>query len=97
MTPDRVLWVYIVLLVAGGLVGWLKAGSKVSLVVSLLFAVALSACALNWLRLPLGPDLLLLCLILLFGWRLLKTKNFMPAGLMLIVTTIALALRHWSW
>lgn len=97
MTPDRVLWVYIVLLVVGGLVGWLKAGSKVSLVVSVLFAAALIACALGWLQLPLGPDLLLVALLLVFGWRLLKSKKFMPSGLMLALTVVALALRHWRW
>lgn len=97
MTPDRVLWVYIVLLVVGGLVGWLKAGSKVSLIVSVLFAAALSACAMGWITLPLGPDLLLIVLLLLFGWRLLQSKKFMPSGLMLALTVVALALRHWRW
>lgn len=85
------------LLVVGGLVGWLKAGSKISLVVSVLFAAALSACAMGWVRVPLGPDLLLVILLLLFGWRLLKTKHFMPSGLMLTITVLALALRHWRW
>jgi uncharacterized membrane protein (UPF0136 family) len=36
-------------------------------------------------------------LLLLFGWRLLKSKQFMPSGLMLTVTVLALALRHWRW
>jgi uncharacterized membrane protein (UPF0136 family) len=97
MTPDKILWIYIVLLVVGGLVGWLKAGSKISLVVSVLFATGLSVCAMGWVQVPLGPDLLLLCLLLLFGWRLLKSKQFMPSGLMLTVTVLALALRHWRW
>lgn len=97
MTPDKVLWVYIVLLVVGGLIGWLKAGSKISLVVSVLFAAALGACAMGWVRLPWGPDLLLVGLLLLFGWRLLKSKRFVPSGLMLTLTVVALALRHWRW
>lgn len=97
MTPDKVLWVYIVLLVVGGLIGWLKAGSKMSLVVSVLFAAALSACAMGWVRLPWGADLLLVGLLLLFGWRLLKSKRFVPSGLMLTLTVVALALRHWRW
>ncbi|MCX7865578.1 MAG: TMEM14 family protein [Limisphaera sp.] len=97
MTPDKVLWVYIVLLVVGGLIGWLKAGSKISLVVSVVFAAALSACAMGWVQLPWGADLLLVCLLLLFAWRLLKSKQFMPSGLMLTLTVVALALRHWRW
>ena len=40
MNPTTVLWTYIVLLVAGGLVGFLKAGSKASLITSVSFAAA---------------------------------------------------------
>ena len=42
-----ILWIYIVLLVAGGLVGFLKAGSKMSLIMSVAFAVPLALCALH--------------------------------------------------
>lgn len=48
--PNIVLWVYIVLLVAGGLVGFLKAGSKASLIMSSLFALPLALCALGILN-----------------------------------------------
>ena len=33
-------------------------------------------------------------LLVVFAMRLAKTKKFMPAGLMLVVTLITLALRH---
>jgi len=39
-----VLWVYIVLLFLGGLVGYLKAGSKISLIMSACFAGVLILC-----------------------------------------------------
>ena len=42
-----ILWIYIVLLVAGGLMGFLKAGSKMSLIMSVAFAVPLALCALH--------------------------------------------------
>ena len=50
MTPNTVLWIYIVLLVAGGLMGFLKAKSKISLIMSLAFATPLALCALGFIR-----------------------------------------------
>ena len=93
MRPATVLWLYILLLVFGGLMGYLKAKSKISLYVSLGFAVALSLCAVGILP-HAGADWLQAALLLVFGLRLLRTKKFMPAGLMLVVTIVALALRH---
>ena len=89
-----ILWIYIVLLVAGGLMGFLKAGSKISLIASLAFAAALSLCAMGLLRPMLLADILLLVLLIVFGMRFAKGKKFMPAGLMVLVTIVALALRH---
>jgi uncharacterized membrane protein (UPF0136 family) len=91
---DTVLWVYIVLLVLGGLAGYLKAGSKPSLIASVAFAALLALCALNLIRLDYAADLLLAGLLVVFGLRLAKTKKFMPAGLMLGLTLTALILRH---
>jgi uncharacterized membrane protein (UPF0136 family) len=88
-----VLAVYLVLLVAGGLVGWLKAGSRVSLFTALAFAAALAVCGYG--PVPQGPVLvrvLLGVLLAVFAVRWLKTRKFMPAGLMVIVTAAALAL-----
>jgi len=42
---NLVLWIYIVLLLVGGLIGFLKAGSKVSLITSAGFAAALAVAA----------------------------------------------------
>ena len=39
---STVLWIYIVLLLVGGLIGFFKAGSKVSLITSSVFAVRLA-------------------------------------------------------
>jgi uncharacterized membrane protein (UPF0136 family) len=94
MSPSKVLWIYIVLLVIGGLIGFLKAKSQVSLIMSVAFAAALSLCAAGIIFQPYVADILLAALLVVFAIRLTKTKKFMPAGLMLVVTIVALALRH---
>lgn len=94
MRPDQILWVYIVLLIIGGLIGYLKGKSKVSLVMSAAFAAALSLCAAGIVFQPYMADILLALLIVVFAMRVVKTKKFMPGGLMLVITILALALRH---
>ena len=93
MRPTSILWLYILLLVFGGLMGYVKAKSQISLYLSLGFAVALSACAVGILP-HWTADWLQVALLLVFGQRLLQTKKFMPAGVMLVATIVALALRH---
>jgi uncharacterized membrane protein (UPF0136 family) len=94
MRPDVVLWVYIILLVIGGLIGFLKGKSRVSLTMSVIFAAALSLCAAGIVFQPYVADILLVALLVVFAARLVKTKKFMPAGLMLVITIAAIALRH---
>ena len=97
MRPDQILWVYIVLLVIGGLIGYLKGKSKVSLIMSAAFAAALSLCAAGIVFKDYMADILLALLIVVFAMRVVKTKKFMPGGLMLVITILALALRHVSF
>src|SRR6266516_1092450 len=94
MSPTKVLWIYIILLIIGGLIGFLKAKSKVSLIMSAVFAAALSLCAAGIIFQPYVADILLAALLVVFAMRLVKTKKFMPAGMMLLITLVALALRH---
>jgi uncharacterized membrane protein (UPF0136 family) len=91
---NTVLWVYIVLLLVGGLMGWLKAKSKVSLVTSAVSAALLALCAMNIVFRAYVADIILAALLVVFAIRLGKTKKFMPSGLMLTLTIIALALRN---
>jgi len=44
MSQTAILWIYIVLLFLGGLMGFLKAGSKISLIMSAAFAGILILC-----------------------------------------------------
>ncbi len=92
-----ILWVYIVLLLAGGLMGFLKAGSKISLITSAAFALPLALCATAVIPpYPIAPILLGL-LALIFAVRYFKGKKFMPSGLMAVVTTIALVIVCWLY
>ena len=94
-SAEWILWVYIVLLLIGGMIGFFKAKSHVSLIMSVAFAVALIITTV--LSQPLSrqlADILMTALLIVFTIRLVKTKKFMPSGLMLIVTVVALALRH---
>jgi uncharacterized membrane protein (UPF0136 family) len=94
MNPNTILWIYIILLVAGGMVGYLKAGSKASIIASVSFAAALTLCAIGIIFQPYVADIILAVLLVFFGWRLSKSKKFMPNGMMLILTLATLALRH---
>src|SRR5262245_25181909 len=94
MRPDIVLWTYIVLLVVGGLIGYLKAGSQASLIVSASAAAILTLCQIGVVFKASMADVVLALLLVVFAWRLAQTKKFMPAGLMLILTVVTLVLRH---
>ncbi len=87
------LWIYIVLLLAGGLMGFLKAKSKASLIASSLFALPLILTAVGVLP-PWAGDLTLFVLLIFFGVRFVKTRKFMPGGLMLTATIAAILARY---
>jgi uncharacterized membrane protein (UPF0136 family) len=93
MTRTGILWLYILFLVAGGLAGYYRGKSHVSLYLALGFAVALCFCAIgffpHWLA-----DALQALLLAVFAWRYAKTKKMMPSGMMFLVTLVVLALRH---
>jgi uncharacterized membrane protein (UPF0136 family) len=95
---STVLWVYIVLLLIGGLMGYLKAKSRVSVISSTVCAVILILTGLQGVFQPSFArglaNIVMLVLLIVFTIRLIKTKKFMPAGMMLFVTIAALALRN---
>jgi len=86
-----VLWIYIVLLLGGGLMGFLKAGSKISLITSAAFALPLVLVALKILAPFYIADILIGMLALVFGLRYAKGRKFMPSGMMGLLSVIVLA------
>jgi uncharacterized membrane protein (UPF0136 family) len=94
---NSVLWVYIVLLLVGGLIGFFKAKSKVSLISSSVFAAVLVLTQTGIFKASVSlilVNVLLAALLVVFAIRLTKTKKFMPSGLMLVLTIVTLALRN---
>ncbi len=89
------LGVYAVLLAVGGVIGYTKAGSKPSLIAGLgsavatLIALMLTFQSSRW-GMGLGAILAIL-LTVFFGYRFaVKTRKFMPAGLLAVVSLVVL-------
>jgi uncharacterized membrane protein (UPF0136 family) len=94
MKPETILWIYIVLLVIGGLIGFLKAKSKISLITSVAFAIVLGICALDYVRIEWAWGILSF-LALFFLIRFLKNKKFMPGGMMTLLTIATIIAVVW--
>jgi len=92
-TGQIVLWVYIALMMAGGLMGLIKAGSKASIIASSIFAAVLALFALNLLPFR-YCWIILFVLLLFFGKRFLKGKKFMPNGMMAVLTIVTMVLLY---
>ncbi len=93
MKPEVILWGYVVLLLIGGVIGYVKAKSPISLIMSLLFGALLALSAAGKLGPPWVGDILLIALIGVFAKRFQKTKKLMPAGVLTLVTIAALLVR----
>lgn len=91
MNANVILWVYFGFLLLGGLVGFLKAGSKASLIASSILSIPILLCALGTLSLGFAKGFLVF-LLLFFAFRFAKSKKFMPMGLMAVLSAIALTL-----
>jgi uncharacterized membrane protein (UPF0136 family) len=100
------LGIYTVLLAVGGVIGYVKAGSRSSLIAGSISAIAaalalgLSIRSNRW-GVPLGL-LLSISLFVLFGYRYAaKTRKFMPSGLLAVASLVVLAVMFlvmdWNW
>jgi uncharacterized membrane protein (UPF0136 family) len=91
------LGLYAALLAAGGIMGFVKARSRPSLIAGLVSAVAaLAALGLAIMQsrfgFPLGLTLAIV-LFLLFGYRFaLRGRKFMPNGMMAVVSVIVIVI-----
>jgi len=84
------LWLYVSLLLAGGIIGRIKAGSKISLVTSAIFALLLALCGLGIIHPFYIADILIGLLAVVFAVRYFKTGKFMPSGLMMAFSLVVL-------
>jgi uncharacterized membrane protein (UPF0136 family) len=90
------LGVYAVFLAIGGVIGYTKAGSRPSLIAGLASAVAaILALLVSFQNTAWGMGLGALVAVLLavfFGYRFaVKTRKFMPAGLLAVLSAVVLA------
>jgi uncharacterized membrane protein (UPF0136 family) len=100
---NTVFWIYVILLLIGGLIGFFSAGSKISLITSAVAAALLILTRVSGIFAPsFGRNLanvIMAALLVVFAIRLAKTKKFIPSGLMLLLTALVLALlnfgKHW--
>ncbi|KAB2666738.1 MAG: hypothetical protein DVB31_08360 [Verrucomicrobia bacterium] len=87
----NLLWAYAAIVLAGGVMGFVKAGSRISLVVSLVAAVVVALVALG--RLPLVVAQVEMGLLIgVFVSRYARTRKPMPAFPMIGLSAVALAL-----
>ena len=92
MTADQIiLLIYAILLEAGGAMGFIKAGSKASVIASTAFALIIFLFIFKVLPIAYVWTVLAF-LILFFGSRFARSKKFMPNGMMLILTIATLVL-----
>src|SRR5580704_696708 len=92
---NYVFWIYVVLLVVGGLIGFFKAHSKISLITSVVSAAVLVLTQTRIFDRTLGhqlADIIMVVLLVVFAMRLAKSKKFIPSGLMLVLTVMVLAM-----
>jgi uncharacterized membrane protein (UPF0136 family) len=101
MTPLRiehvVLVLYAILLAAGGVMGFVKARSRASLISGVLSAIAaMAAAVLSLMGYKWGNVLgvtLTIFLFVLFGYRYaIRNKKFMPSGMLAVVSLVVLLL-----
>jgi uncharacterized membrane protein (UPF0136 family) len=88
--PVLLLYVYGVLLIVGGLMGYLKARSLPSLIAGLVCGVIIIIVGLNYTSYDAPYVALLVALVLIFlmGRRYLVTRKAMPALLIVILSVI---------
>jgi uncharacterized membrane protein (UPF0136 family) len=91
-TAAIIVWVYGAMVLVGGVLGYVKAQSKPSLISGLVFGSALIVVGYG-IRQGRAADVLIAAglaglLAVVMGIRFGKTKKFMPAGLLTILSVV---------
>ncbi|MEI6085420.1 MAG: TMEM14 family protein [Verrucomicrobiota bacterium] len=95
MTNEIIVWIYGALVLLGGVMGWAKAKSIPSLISGLVFGGVLIFLGFG-IRQGRAADVTAACVIagvlaVIMGLRFSKTKKFMPAGLVAVMSLVVLA------
>ncbi len=89
-----------VLVLVGGIAGYIKVQSKPSLISGVVSCILLSIAYAFSLSAPktgiMMGDIIAVLLAILFLWRYGKTRKFMPGGLMFVVSMIAVVVLSMS-
>ncbi len=93
---DIILGIYGLLMLAGGVIGYKKAGSKMSLIMGIVSSVFIFiGLYLTQASPAKGYTLIAVMAVFLLGVfikRFIKTKSFMPSGMLVIVNLLALVI-----
>jgi len=93
MNPfNVVLWSYVLVLWSYGVIGFLKAGSKASIITCSLLAARLCVAALSGFGEVASPGIaryLVGCLVSVFFYRAWEKRRFIPDGLMAMASLSA--------
>ena len=94
--PGIVILLYGLLVLGGGIIGYTASGSMASVIAGGAFGLGLLASSLGVLR---GKDMgflmapiLTVLLTAFFGYRFMQSGEFMPSGLMGVISLVALVL-----
>jgi uncharacterized membrane protein (UPF0136 family) len=97
-----VLIIYAVLLIVGGIIGFIKGRSRPSLIAGILSGLV-AVGAIFWIAATNNEQggyalglLLSIVLFLFFGYRAAITRRFMPAGMLAVASAVVMAIMVWS-
>ena len=87
------IWVYGVIMILGGIAGYMNVGSKASLISGVGFGLGLLACGYGaWHdsgNSVAAAEIIALILVVLFAIRYAKKHRFMPAGMLAVLSLVA--------
>lgn len=94
------IWVYGTIMILGGVMGFVKVGSKASLLAGVGMGIALLASGFGVWRGSASSlivaEVIAALLMVLFAVRLAKTRRFMPAGMLAVLSVVAVVIFGWA-
>ena len=100
LLPRAVLGAYSALLMAGGVMGYVKARSRISLIAGIVSGLVGIAAVFLFNSGRTGYYLgiaLPSAMIVLFGGRYLATRKFMPSGMLVVISIVVFAIMQVSF